>query len=227
MPALSTVVALEGICLSFAPNIQILKNINFTIAANEKVALTGPSGAGKTSLLAIIAGLLSASSGDIKTLEQSLTTANEEQLAALRRRHIGIIFQHYHLLDTMTALENVMLPLEMTRHPNAAARAAEALASVGLGDRSRHFPWQLSGGEKQRVAIARAFATNPKLLLADEPTGNLDYDTGNEVLDILFERATQRQTAMLFVTHNNEILKRFDKVYNLRGGQLHAMPQNS
>lgn len=200
----------------------MLKNLNLTVANGETVAMTGPSGAGKTSLLAIIAGLLRPTQGKANTLGRDVSTLDENTLADLRRTQIGIVFQHFHLLETMTALENVILPLELAGITKPAARAKESLAAVGLSPRLTHFPSQLSGGERQRVAIARAFALHPPLLLADEPTGNLDYDTGKFVLDTLLGLVREYSTTLVFVTHNNEILKQFDTIHTLKNGNLNV-----
>ena len=219
-------VNLSGVSLSFGASVRVLHNLNLRIADGESVALTGPSGAGKTSLLAVIAGLLRPDSGEVQTLGENLGALNEDKLASLRRGNIGVVFQHFHLLETMTALENAALPLELNGRADAAEEAARALAAVGLAARVGHFPSQLSGGERQRVAIARAFSVRPRLLLADEPTGNLDYDTGREVLDLLLGAAREHKSTLLFVTHNHDILKRFDTVYTLRGGALNANAAN-
>ena len=215
-------VNLNNISLSFAGGVNVLGNLNLNVRAGQKVALTGPSGAGKTSLLAIIAGLLRTSSGEAHTLGHNLAALDEDQLAELRRTQIGVVFQHFYLLETMTAEENTALPLELIGDKNAKTKAAEALDAVGLSHRRTHFPSQLSGGERQRTAIARAFSVRPKLLLADEPTGNLDYDTGSEVLDLLLGTAQEHNSTLLFVTHNRDILKRFDVIYTLSGGALHV-----
>ena len=208
--------------LSFAHgSVRVFHNLSAAIRPGETTALTGPSGAGKTSLLAIIAGLLRPSEGTAETLGQPVSTMSEDALAELRRSQIGIVFQHFHLLDTMTALENVALPLQLANAASSADRAKESLAAVGLAARLSHFPSQLSGGERQRVAIARAFVAHPKLLLADEPTGNLDYDTGQAVLETLLTLAQEHRTTMVFVTHNQDILRHFDSVLSLRDGGLH------
>lgn len=213
---------LSGVSLSFGDSVHVLENARLSVAAGETAALTGPSGAGKTSLLAIIGGLLRPTAGKVEIFGQNLGELNEEELAQMRRENIGVVFQHFHLLETMTAHENAALTLQLAGRPDAMDAAAEALSAVGLAHRMRHFPSQLSGGEQQRTAIARAFAAHPKLLLADEPTGNLDHDTGREVLDALFSEAKKRRTAMLFVTHNDSILDQFDSAYSLREKTLHA-----
>lgn len=217
----SEAVYLSNVALSFGDTVRVLRNLNLSVAAGESVAMTGPSGAGKTSLLAIIAGLLRPTSGTVRALGRDLNTLNEDALAKLRCDSIGVVFQHFHLLETMTALENAALPLELQGRADAHEEAARALAAVGLSAREKHFPSQLSGGERQRVAIARAFSVRPKLLLADEPTGNLDYDTGREVLEILLGAASEHKSTLLFVTHNRDILQRFDSVYTLKSGALH------
>ena len=201
--------------------VSVLNGLNFTARRGEAAALIGPSGAGKTSLLALVAGLLRPVSGEVEVLGQSLAGLDEDALATMRREKIGVVFQHFHLLETMTALENVALPLQLLGDDNAFDRAAESLRAVGLAERTSHFPAQLSGGERQRTAIARAFVARPQLLLADEPTGNLDYDSGQAVLDLLLGMARDHQSTLLFVTHNQDILKRFDSVHVLRGGALH------
>ena len=201
--------------------VSVLSGLNFTAKRGEAAALIGPSGAGKTSLLALVAGLLRPVSGEVEVLGQSLAGLDEDALATMRREKIGVVFQHFHLLETMTALENAALPLQLLGDDNAFDRAAESLRAVGLAERTSHFPAQLSGGERQRTAIARAFVARPQLLLADEPTGNLDYDSGQAVLDLLLGMARDHQSTLLFVTHNQDILKRFDSVHVLRGGALH------
>ena len=197
---------------------HVLKKLNLTVNRGAHTALIGRSGAGKTSILAIIAGLLRPTDGYAMTLGHNVGNMSEDALADLRRLHIGVVFQHFHLLEAMTALENTALPLDLAGRPAAADNARELLEGVGLGDRLHHFPAQLSGGEKQRVAVARAFAHRPALLLADEPTGNLDDDTGTVVLDLLFSLARQHGTTVLFVTHNNAILPRFDQVWKMQDG---------
>lgn len=217
----SEAVRLANVALSFPGGVRVLNDLNLSVPAGAAAALTGPSGAGKTSLLAVIAGLLRQTGGEAETLGHDLGKMDEDQLAELRRTKIGVVFQHFHLLETMTAHENAALPLQLIGDSEADDKAAEALKSVGLSHRMGHFPSQLSGGEQQRTAIARAFSIRPQLLLADEPTGNLDHDTGREVLDLLIESVRRHNTTLLFVTHNHDILKRFDVVHVLRGGALH------
>ena len=212
-------VKLSNIGLFFGA-VRVLHELNLSVASGEKIALTGPSGAGKTSMLALISGLLKPNTGKIETLSLPVSDMNEESLARMRRDNIGIVFQHFHLLDSMTALENVALPLQLAKHPQAKEKAEDSLQAVGLTKRMTHFPAQLSGGEQQRVAIARAFALNPPLLLADEPTGNLDEETANSVLDIIFNLSHKNNNTIIFVTHNNDILDKFDKIYNMANGQV-------
>ncbi len=213
---------LTDICLSFSGNVHILKSLNLKIERGQHTALIGRSGAGKTSLLAIISGLLQPNSGQIVTMGQHLNVMDEDQLAQLRREKIGVVFQHFHLLSTMTALENVALPLEINRIDNAAEQATAMLNAVGLQERLHHFPAQLSGGEQQRVAIARAFAANPQLILADEPTGNLDDETSEQVLETLLQLSKKNNTTLLFVTHNTSILNRFNSVLEMIDGTAYA-----
>lgn len=214
-------IRLCGVSLTFPPAVEVLEDVNLSVARGRHVALIGRSGSGKTSLLGIICGLLKPSGGQVETLGAAVHEMNEDELATLRRDSIGVVFQHFHLLETMTALENTALPLELAGHTNARAKAQEMLEAVGLGQRMGHFPGQLSGGERQRVAIARAFAPAPPLLLADEPTGNLDDATSEQVLQMLLAIGREHNTTMLFVTHNNAILERFDEVWEMRGGALH------
>ena len=202
--------------------IEILKGINFELPTATKCGLIGPSGSGKTSLLTIIAGLRPPSSGDISILSKVLKELSEEELASFRRDNIGIVFQNFHLLPTMTALENVALPLELTFNEQAEDLAAAALKLVGLDHRTSHYPHQLSGGEQQRTAIARAFVAKPKLILADEPTGNLDSKTSENIMEILNNLTKENDATMLLITHNEDILANFDKVIKMQDGNLIA-----
>jgi putative ABC transport system ATP-binding protein len=221
MTAGSPLVALDDVRLSLASAagpIEILRGISLTIMPGETVALLGPSGSGKTSLLMVLAGLERPSAGRAELAGHNLGTLNEDGLARLRRRHVGIVFQSFHLIPTMTATENVAIPLELAGDRGAFAAAEAALARVGLAHRLRHYPGQLSGGEQQRVAIARAFAAGPQLLLADEPTGNLDGETGRAVIDCLFAEHARLGTALLLITHDAELAARCGRAINLADG---------
>ncbi|MFT4591958.1 MAG: putative ABC transport system ATP-binding protein [Gammaproteobacteria bacterium] len=201
-------------------SLTILENVTFVVSEGEIVALVGPSGAGKTTLLALLAGLDRPSTGDVELCGHSLAGLTEDGRAILRGQHVGFVFQSFHLVSSLTALENVMLPLELTDTPDARANATEALVSVGLGSRTGHYPKQLSGGEKQRVAIARAFVTSPKVLFADEPTGNLDAASGDKVIDLLFEMNRKSGTTLVLVTHDKELAARCDRVLTMDAGRL-------
>lgn len=200
--------------------LTILDDINLQIFGGEAVALIGASGAGKTTLLALLAGLDKPSSGKVWLCDEELTALNEDGRALLRGRHVGFVFQSFHLVPSLTALENVMLPLELAEDPKARERAAEALSSVGLQDRRGHYPKQLSGGEKQRVAIARAFVSRPAVLFADEPTGNLDTASGDRVADLLFDLNKQLKTTLVLVSHDRILAGRCDRVLELAAGRL-------
>jgi putative ABC transport system ATP-binding protein len=205
---------------SSAGPVNILKGIDLTIACGEAVALVGPSGSGKTSLLMTIAGLERPTRGRVRIEGADLSELDEDRLALLRRDSIGIVFQDFHLIPTMTALENVAVPLELAGHRDAFERARAALGRVGLGARLSHYPGQLSGGEEQRVALARAFVIGPKLLLADEPTGNLDRATGQAVVDLLFDLHDAAATTLLLVTHEESLAARCDRVIHLEDGRI-------
>jgi putative ABC transport system ATP-binding protein len=225
MTAGSPLVALDDVRLSLASAagpIEILRGIWLTIMPGETVALLGPSGSGKTSLLMVLAGLERPSAGRVELAGHDLGTLNEDGLARLRRRHVGIVFQSFHLIPTMTATENVAIPLELAGDRGAFAAAEATLARVGLAHRLRHYPGQLSGGEQQRVAIARAFAAGPQLLLADEPTGNLDGETGRAVIDCLFTEHARLGTALLLITHDAELAARCGRAINLADGRIAA-----
>jgi putative ABC transport system ATP-binding protein len=216
-------VALDDVHLTLASAagpVDILRGISLTIAAGETVALLGPSGSGKSSLLMVLAGLERPSAGLVRLAGQDLAALNEDGLARLRRDHVGIVFQSFHLIPTMTALENVAIPLELAGDREALAAAEAALTRVGLGHRLSHYPGQLSGGEQQRVAIARAFAAGPQLLLADEPTGNLDGETGRAVMDCLFAEHARLGTALLLITHDAELAARCEREVRLADGHI-------
>ncbi|MEZ5562971.1 MAG: ATP-binding cassette domain-containing protein [Gammaproteobacteria bacterium] len=200
--------------------LTILDGIDLSIARGESVALVGPSGAGKTTLLALLAGLDRPTRGKVWLCGTELTALNEDGRAALRAQRVGFVFQSFHLLQSLTALENVMLPLELAGEARAAALARETLASIGLGARLGHYPRQLSGGEQQRVAIARAFVTWPEVLFADEPTGNLDSATGERIGQLLFDLNTEARTTLVLVTHQRELAERCDRTIQLVGGRI-------
>jgi putative ABC transport system ATP-binding protein len=201
---------------------EILKESSLTLFPGEKVAVLGPSGSGKSSLMAVIAGLERADSGKVRLAGQDIGKLDEDQLARLRGRSVGIILQAFHLLPTMTALENVSVPLELARVADPRERAASELETVGLAHRLSHYPAQLSGGEQQRVAIARATAPRPQLLLADEPTGNLDSGTGAAVIDLLFDRASKSEAGLLVITHDPAVAARADRIVRMADGRLVA-----
>jgi putative ABC transport system ATP-binding protein len=200
--------------------LTILDNVSFAVARGETAAIVGPSGAGKSTLLALLAGLDQPSSGEVWLNGIELGPLDEDGRAELRNREVGFVFQSFHLMPSLTAIENVLLPLELCGTRNAAATARDALTRVGLEHRLRHYPKQLSGGEKQRVAIARAFVGTPSLLFADEPTGNLDNKTGARILDLLFELNAAAGTTLVLVTHDLEAAARCDRTIELAGGRV-------
>ncbi|MEL6838667.1 MAG: ATP-binding cassette domain-containing protein [Pseudomonadota bacterium] len=205
-----------------AGRVDILHDISLTVASGETLGLVGPSGSGKSSLLMLMGGLEQASSGQIIALDQDLTAMNEDQLARFRRDNMGVVFQSFHLIPTMTALENVATPLELAGARDAFNRAEAELQAVGLADRIDHYPNQMSGGEQQRVALARASAPRPRLLLADEPTGNLDETNGHAIIDLLFGLRDRHGATLIMVTHSNELANRCDRVVRLRDGRIDA-----
>ena len=207
---------------SQAGDVEILKSIDLEIGSGEQVAITGPSGSGKSSLLMVTGGLERATSGTVRVLDQDLGRASEDELALLRRARIGVVFQSFHLIPTMTALENIRVPLEIARHRDPGGQAAAMLDAVGLSDRADHYPAQLSGGEQQRVALARALAPSPEILLADEPTGNLDGATGGAVTDLMFDLAREHGVTMILVTHSDTLAQRCERVVRLADGRIAA-----
>jgi putative ABC transport system ATP-binding protein len=200
--------------------LTILDSVTIGVPRGHTAAVVGPSGAGKSTLLALLAGLDEPTAGKVWLNGAELTALDEDGRAGLRNREVGFVFQSFHLLPSLTAIENVLLPLELAATPNASARARQALVDVGLEHRLRHYPKQLSGGEKQRVAIARAFVTAPSLLFADEPTGNLDNKTGAKILDLLFDLNTAAGTTLVLVTHDLEAAGRCRHVIELAGGRV-------
>jgi putative ABC transport system ATP-binding protein len=209
---------------SGAGDVHILKNITLGLPAAKTVSIVGPSGSGKTTLLMVLGGLEKPTTGKVTVAARDLTDLDEDALAAFRRDNIGIIFQSFHLIPAMTALENVAVPLEFAGAPDAFGRARAALDAVGLGHRTTHYPSQLSGGEQQRVAIARAFAPAPRLILADEPTGNLDHETGQMVVDLMFDLTRQNGTTLVLVTHDAELAARCDMTVHIRDGMIADAP---
>ena len=219
------VIALNNVSLRLAGNagpVDILHGLTLEVGAQETVGLIGPSGSGKSSLLMLMGGLERASGGEIRAMGQDLTAMNEDQLARFRRSHMGVVFQSFHLIPTMTALENVATPLELGGVADAFERAEAELEAVGLGSRMHHYPAQMSGGEQQRVALARAAAPRPDILLADEPTGNLDGSTGEAIMDLLFGLRDRHGATLILVTHAPELAKRCDRVIRLRDGRIEA-----
>jgi putative ABC transport system ATP-binding protein len=205
--------------VSDAGEVNILRGLDLRVAAGESVAVIGPSGSGKSTMLMVIAGLERPTSGSVRVVGTDLASLDEDELALFRRARVGIVFQAFHLIPTMTALENVAVPLEFAGRTDAFERAEAGLRAVGLGPRLSHYPGQLSGGEQQRVAIARAFVAEPALLLADEPTGNLDLTTGKTIIDLLFELRARHGTALVLITHDRDLAQRCDRTVRLHDGR--------
>jgi len=204
----------------FDGTLHILKHINLDIDRGESVAIVGASGSGKSTLLGMLAGLDVPSSGDIFLDGTNITNLDEEQRAEVRSRLVSFVFQNFQLLASLTALENIMLPLEVAGIDNIEQKAKTYLQKVGLGERAHHYPRQLSGGEQQRVALARAFASEAPILFADEPTGNLDTETGQTIADLLFELNSQSQTTLILVTHDSRLANRCEKQFHMNAGEL-------
>ncbi len=205
-----------------AARVEILRDVSLHVSRGESLAILGPSGSGKSSLMAVLSGLEQASNGQIEVAGENFGALDEDGLARARRGRIGIVLQAFHLLPTMTALENVAVPLELAGVDDAFDRAADELKSVGLGHRLTHYPSQLSGGEQQRVAIARATAPRPALLFADEPTGNLDAATGHEIVELLFERQRAQGTTLVLITHDTDLAARCSRIVEMRDGRIVA-----
>jgi len=206
--------------VSGSRQLTVLHDINFDIQTGERVSIVGPSGSGKTTLLGLCAGLDSATSGEVTLYGEALGPLNEDERAAIRNQHVGFIFQNFQLIPTLTAIENIMIPMELLGKSGASKKAKELLGRVGLGDRMGHYPTQLSGGEQQRVSLARAFSNDPKILFADEPTGNLDEETGLKVENLLFELNRELKTTLIIVTHDLELAEKTDRVIRLKGGKV-------
>lgn len=222
-----TVIAVSGLgktVINGSEPLVILQQITFGVAAGETIAIVGASGSGKSTLLGLLAGLDVPSTGEVRLGGVSLGELDEDARARLRAGWLGFVFQSFQLLPALTALENVMLPLELAGNPAASAIAGDWLQRVGLGHRLRHYPKHLSGGEQQRVALARAFAPAPRLVLADEPTGNLDAQTGRQIIELMFELNADSRTTLVLVTHDDAIAARCDRVLRLDGGRLAEAP---
>ncbi len=216
-------IALKGVNLSLgrgAARVHILKDVDLHIASGEAVGLVGPSGSGKSTLLMVMAGLERPDTGTVLVAGRDLGVLNEDELARFRGRHVGIVFQSFHLIPTMNALENVAVALELAGVADAFDRAAAELEALGLKDRLSHYPAELSGGEQQRVALARALASNPAILVADEPTGNLDEATGRQIIDLLFAGRQERGSTLVLVTHDAALAERCGRVVHLRSGRI-------
>ncbi|WP_417261187.1 ABC transporter ATP-binding protein [Celeribacter sp.] len=222
------IIATQDIQLSLDGNagpVDILRGISLEVKRGETLGLVGPSGSGKSSLLMVLGGLEQASGGRVSVLGRDLSAMNEDQLAQFRRDHMGVVFQSFHLIPTMTALENVAIPLELAGVTDAFERARAELEAVGLDARADHYPAQMSGGEQQRVALARASAPRPEILLADEPTGNLDGTTGEAIMELLMGLRDRHGATLVMVTHSQELAARCDRVVRLRDGRIDAEPQ--
>lgn len=216
-------IVLRGIDLSLgqgAARVHILKSLSLSIGRGESVGLVGPSGSGKSTLLMVMAGLERPDAGSVIIAGEDVTGMDEDSLARFRGRHAGIVFQSFHLIPTMTALENVAVPLELAGDAHAFDKAAAELEAVGLGGRLDHYPAQMSGGEQQRTALARALSVRPRILFADEPTGNLDETTGRSIVDLMFAMQAERGTTLVLVTHDRSLAERCDRVVRLRSGTI-------
>lgn len=200
--------------------ITVLEDINFSVEAGSTLAIVGPSGSGKTTLLGLAAGLDRASSGTVELNKIKLDHLNEDQRAQVRNQHVGFIFQNFQLLATLTALENIMVPLELRGEKNVKPRALDLLKKVGLSDRGHHYPAQLSGGEQQRVSMARAFSTKPRILFADEPSGNLDNETSEKIIELIFNLNKEAGTTLILVTHDFDLANKTGRIIKLKGGRI-------
>jgi len=223
-------IVLGGVNLSLgrgAARVHILRDIALNIGRGEAVGLLGPSGSGKSTLLMVMSGLERPDSGTVTVAGENLSRLDEDRLARFRGRTIGIVFQAFHLIPTMTALENVAIPLELAGTPEALSRAERELIAMGLSARLHHYPAELSGGEQQRVALARALAPNPAIVVADEPTGNLDETTGRDIIELLFRGHRERGTTLVLVTHDAELAARCDRVLHMHSGQIASSQPSS
>src|SRR6202158_2681728 len=222
-PPLAPAVVRSRINLSLrrgAARVHILKDVALNIGSGEAIGLVGPSGSGKSTLLMVMAGLERTDTGSVSVAGENLNALDEDALARFRGRHVGIVFQSFHLIPTMTALENVAVPLELAGIADAQERARDELIGVSLSERLHHYPAELSGGEQQRVAVARALAPNPAIVVADEPTGNLDEDTGQQIIDLLFAGHARHGTTLVLVTHDSALARRCGRMVRLRSGRI-------
>ena len=225
-----TVIELKNVHLTLGSGpslVHVLDNVSLSANRGQSLGIIGPSGSGKTSLLMVLSGLERPGTGSVRIAGSDITQMSEDAIAAFRGRTIGIVFQSFHLIPNMTALENVAVPLELAGHSDPMGRAARELAAVGLANRVTHYPAQLSGGEQQRVAIARALAPEPAILIADEPTGNLDLDTGRQITDLIFKEQKTRGMTLILVTHDQGLAKRCDRQISMRSGRIEAKPSPS
>lgn len=220
MPKILKITGLEKTYTSGNKELTVLQNITFEVEKGQTFSIIGPSGSGKTTLLGICAGLDTPNAGTVELCGQDLSTLNEDQRAQLRNKEVGFIFQNFQLLPTLTALENVSVPLELQGAKDASKKSMELLEKVGLANRFDHYPSQLSGGEQQRVALARAFSNNPTILFADEPTGNLDEETGEKVIKLLFDLNKEAGTTLVIISHDLDLANRTQQILRLKGGQI-------
>ena len=220
---MESILSLQQVTKTFksgSRDLTVLDHVSFSVEEGATLSIVGPSGSGKTTLLGLCAGLDRSSSGNVVLQNNNLENMNEDQLAAVRNKYIGFIFQNFQLMSTLTAIENVMVPLELRGEKKVRSRAMELLEKVGLADRSHHYPAQLSGGEQQRVSIARAFSNKPSILFADEPTGNLDAETSDKIVNLIFDLNKEAGTTLVLVTHNADLAARTQRIINLKGGKI-------
>lgn len=220
---MATILSVQNVSKTYKSGdrtLTVLDDINFSVEAGSTLAIVGPSGSGKTTLLGLCAGLDRASSGTVELHQIVLDNLNEDQRAQVRNEHVGFIFQNFQLIPTLTALENVMVPLELRGEKNSKRKSQELLDKVGLAERGHHYPTQLSGGEQQRVSLARAFANSPKILFADEPTGNLDAETSEKIVHLLFDLNKEAGTTLILVTHDMELASKTGRIIRVKGGKI-------
>ena len=220
---MSTILNIQNVSKTYQSagrTLTVLENINISVAAGSTMSIVGPSGSGKTTLLGLAAGLDRSTTGSVELNSIKLDTLNEDQRAAVRNKYVGFIFQNFQLLPTLTALENVMVPLELRGEKNVKPRAVDLLQKVGLGDRGHHYPAQLSGGEQQRVSLARAFSNQPQILFADEPTGNLDAETSEKIIELIFNLNKEAGTTLILVTHDIDLANKTGRIVKLKGGRI-------